>query len=347
MTTSAWQITIIATRINSIISLALRNYMLNFRVLLSFIMVINLSTALLPNFFVNPFSKTKIANSKPWDQIFNDAKKSVVQIFTYSGEHNLLTPFKAPQVYLGRGTGFFLESEQIATNYHVIADAINNGIYLRISELGQEQFALEVEKIYPERDLAFLKLPEKEKARLKNMLKVTKLPSLPLAQNSDDIKEAQELMLVGFPLGFTKIKASLGECSGWHFHPKIGNMVQTTVPTNPGNSGGPYLNNQGEVVGICQGGFSGNNVENIAIFIPINTFYNAYKSSFQSSNKVICNPCWGFEFTPTTPHLNFLESNPLHQGIRITKVYQGGLAYEYGLFLVIKSQNMKFLEESY
>lgn len=291
--------------------------------------------------FTNIFKQEKETPTKSWDVIFETAKKSVVQIFAYCGSHELLEPYKAPQVFLGRGSGFFLENETILTNYHVVSDAIVNGIYIRLPELGQEQFMVEIDKVYPERDLARLKFKTSELVRLKQLLNIKKLPFLPLAQNSDLVKEAQELMLVGFPLGHTKIKAALGECSGWSFIHPYGSLIQTTVPTNPGNSGGPYLNKQGEVIGICCLGVD--EASNVALFIPINTVHTILPELDSNPKTIISNPCWGWEFTPTTNHLNHCLSNPVEGGIYLTAVNQGGLAYEYGFLpgdLVYKVNNL-------
>ena len=47
------------------------------------------------------------------------------------------------------------------------------------------------------------------------------------------------------------------------------NMIQTDIITNPGNSGGPLLNNKLEVIGICTSNIETNNVSGISFAVPI------------------------------------------------------------------------------
>ena len=48
----------------------------------------------------------------------------------------------------------------------------------------------------------------------------------------------------------------------------IGQQIQTDTPVNPGNSGGPLINNKGEVIGIVTSKLGGIGIDNIAFAIP-------------------------------------------------------------------------------
>ena len=47
------------------------------------------------------------------------------------------------------------------------------------------------------------------------------------------------------------------------------NMIQTDIVTNPGNSGGPLLNEDLEVIGICTSNIETNNISGISFAVPI------------------------------------------------------------------------------
>jgi serine protease Do len=81
-------------------------------------------------------------------------------------------------------------------------------------------------------------------------------------------------MTLGFPLGQENIKSSIGIVAGREDTP-VGECIQTTAPVNPGNSGGPLINLQGEVIGINTAitSTTGGNI-GIGFAIPINLAKN-------------------------------------------------------------------------
>ncbi len=264
---------------------------------------------------------------KEWDAIFDIAKKSVVQIFTYSGSYDIFRPYKTPSVGGSRGTGFFLDHDgYMLTNFHVVANAL--AIFIQTTQTGKEQFRADIIGVHPERDLALIKLSDSEHARLKNMLNVEKLPSLPFVQDSDLTKETQKILLVGYPLGEENIKASLGDCSGREYYPRNGSMIQTTVPTNHGNSGGPYFNKNGEIVGVCAAKIDSDEVDNVAYFIPANTVKIVLDDLY--AKKITSNPFWGCNPIPTTEHTNKYLQCKRDGGVYLAEVYEGSLTEEYG-----------------
>lgn len=262
---------------------------------------------------------------KEWCTIFDEAKKSVIQIFSYQGTYDIFRPYKTPSHQLMCGSGFFIADDgYLLTNFHVIDKAL--AIFIQIPELGKERFAVEIVGVHPERDLALLKLPENEHLRLKKSLNVEKLPHLTMAENSDNLKETQEITLVGYPLGDENIKASLGECSGREYSPGYGNMIQTTVPSNCGNSGGPYLDKNGEVVGVCAYGIVGLGVEGVNYFIPSNTVKTVLPDLYKKV--IVANPFWGVEPIPTTEHTNKYLNAPQDGGFYITEIKEGSISAE-------------------
>ncbi len=155
----------------------------------------------------------------------------------------------------GVGSGFFIsEDGYLLTNHHVVADATE--IYVTLTN-GKE-FTAKVIGSDERTDVALLKIDAKGMAML------------PIG-NAKQLKKGQWVMAIGSPFGLDStvtsgIVSALSRDTGEYLP-----FIQTDVAVNPGNSGGPLLNMNGEVVGINSqivsrsGGFMG-----ISLAIPIN-----------------------------------------------------------------------------
>lgn len=154
----------------------------------------------------------------------------------------------------GVGSGFFIsEDGYIMTNNHVISDAAD--IYVTLTD-GRE-FKAKVIGSDERTDVALIKIDAKG---------MTPLP----VGDTKKLKKGQWVLAIGSPFGLDStvtsgIVSAIGRDTGEYLP-----FIQTDVAVNPGNSGGPLLNMQGEVVGINSqiisrsGGFMG-----ISLAIPI------------------------------------------------------------------------------
>jgi len=137
------------------------------------------------------------------------------------------------------GTGFAVSTNgYIATNLHVINGA--DSVYIQ-NNLG-ESFKVKVILKDPEYDIAILKIDDK------NFKNLTALPYT-IKRNSTGVGENV------YTWGYPKDDAVLGE---GYVSSKSGFIGDTTqyqvaIPLNPGNSGGPLLDNNGNLVGIISG----------------------------------------------------------------------------------------------
>jgi serine protease Do len=154
----------------------------------------------------------------------------------------------------GFGSGVVISPDgYIVTNYHVVQGEKN--ISVKLSQ--NIKLSADVVKTNPEYDLALLKLTASE------------LKSLPFA-NSDEAEIGDEVYAVGTPsdleLGQTITK---GIISGKRTLENI-NYIQSDVSISPGNSGGPLLNDKGQVIGITTMKIIGKGIEGIGFSIPSN-----------------------------------------------------------------------------
>src|SRR5262249_54527066 len=139
------------------------------------------------------------------------------------------------------GTGFVIsETGEIVTNYHVIENA--DKVDVRV---GKERFTARVVGKDPATDLALLKIEAKHS--------LTKLP----LGDSDRLRVGEWVMAVGDPLNFDKTVTvgvvSAKDRSGLATDissRSFESFIQTDAAINFGNSGGPLINVNGEVVGI-------------------------------------------------------------------------------------------------
>lgn len=135
------------------------------------------------------------------------------------------------------GTGFFVTTDGILiTNYHVI-DGANEIIV--IDPLAKKEFIASILTVDSANDVAVLKISAQTIAA-------------PLAQFFN-VAKGEEVLTLGYPLialQGQEQKATFGRVNALSGLQDDLRFVQIDVPVQPGNSGGPLINNRGEVVGV-------------------------------------------------------------------------------------------------
>ena len=136
----------------------------------------------------------------------------------------------------GRGTGFVVrEDGVIATNFHVIGEHRDFSIRFSDGSTFRPRSILAIDR---DRDLALVKIDAK------------KLPVLKLG-NSRDLIPGQAVLSIGNPLGYEHsvsrgVIAAIRELEFGDGRP----MVQVAIPIEPGSSGSPALDLNGNVIAI-------------------------------------------------------------------------------------------------
>src|ERR1044072_7379879 len=138
----------------------------------------------------------------------------------------------------GEGSGFIVSPDgYILTNAHVVADA--DDVTVRMTD--RRESTAKVIGIDRRADVAVIKIEAK---------------NLPVVRVGDPakLKPGEWVLAIGSPFGFEN-SATAGIVSATSRSlPNEGNnyvpFIQTDVAVNPGNSGGPPFNLQGEVIGI-------------------------------------------------------------------------------------------------
>jgi S1-C subfamily serine protease len=158
------------------------------------------------------------------------------------------------------GTGFSIAENIVATNRHVI-----DGEFLALTEVtfpsaqGLDKGPHEVKLLYadPKWDIAFLEVQ-------------TSLPHIPIAENHQ-FRRGQDIVVIGNPGGLENA-VSVGVLSS-HINIDGQGLHQLSISLNPGNSGGPVLDRNGEVIGMAT--MRSRRQEGIAFCIPSNELLNS------------------------------------------------------------------------
>jgi len=171
------------------------------------------------------------------------------------------------------GTGFFVSrSGHIVTNHHVIEGC--NAV--KVSFKGDEIEAkiLAVDKM---NDLAIIK------AKIK--------PNKVYSVSNEDAALLEDVIIAGFPLGkkvSSSIKTSKGSITALAGYGDNYSEFQTDAALNQGNSGGPIMNQKGNVVGVAVANFGKKEgVESFNFGIKsstLRTFAKSNKVKFESPN---------------------------------------------------------------
>jgi len=148
---------------------------------------------------------------------------------------------------LSRGSGFFVESDRIVTNRHVIEGAYRAEVHSSTGAVYQVKGVLAVDA---EGDIALLKIDE------------TQIRPLPLDKTSP--QEGESVVVIGNPLGLEG-SVTNGIVSAVRDIPTFGRIIQITAPISSGSSGSPVVNMQGQVIGIATLQITGGQSVNFAI----------------------------------------------------------------------------------
>jgi S1-C subfamily serine protease len=153
------------------------------------------------------------------------------------------------------GSAFVVDSAGLLlTCFHVVEGATK--VEILIGDKIVEAAVLSTDK---KNDLAVLQVVRKD------------LLALPLA-NSNAVEVGEELRAFGFPLASvlgSTIKVTRGTLSGVEIR-NAAKVFQIDAAVNPGNSGGPVVNEKGEVVGVINAKLVSRDVSNVGFAVPIN-----------------------------------------------------------------------------
>ncbi len=218
------------------------------------------------------------------------------------------------------GTGFVIDdSGLVMTNQHVVSRT--DADYIVVTSDGDEH---EVTKVARDdvNDLAILEVEGNG------------LQALTLG-DSDELEVGQAVVAIGTPLGEFPGSVTSGIVSGigrsvtaggggyWSTSRVYEDVIQTDAAVNPGNSGGPLLDSDGNVIGINFATTSG--ADNISFAIPVNRAKEKI-SEYKENGKFI-KPFLGVEYRIITPNQAMFYSDVV-AGALVSRVVDGSPADE-------------------
>jgi S1-C subfamily serine protease len=209
--------------------------------------------------------------SQSINDVYRASAPGVVHIETTTRVPQSVDPFfgnpfgQTTQTQRALGSGFVIDKAgHIVTNFHVVRGANT----IQVSFSNNERFRAKLVGTDPSTDIAVLKVNVRASA----------LKALPLG-NSDAVRVGDQVIAIGNPFGLDRsVTAGIVSAVQRRIEApnnlSIAHVIQTDAALNHGNSGGPLLNAQGQVIGVNAqietGGVSEGNV-GIGFAIPINT----------------------------------------------------------------------------
>ncbi|XP_027691811.1 serine protease HTRA2, mitochondrial isoform X3 [Vombatus ursinus] len=150
-------------------------------------------------------------------------------------------PFSGREVPISNGSGFIVASDGlIVTNAHVVADRRR----VRVRLPSGETYEATVTAVDPVADIATLRIPTKDS-----------LPTLPLGRSAE-VRQGEFVVAMGSPFALQNTITSGIVSSAQRRARDLGlpqpnvEYIQTDAAIDFGNSGGPLVNLDGEVIGV-------------------------------------------------------------------------------------------------
>jgi tetratricopeptide (TPR) repeat protein len=134
-----------------------------------------------------------------------------------------------------RGSGFFIDTDRVVTNRHVIEGASRAEVH---SSTGASYPVKGVLAVDAEGDIAIL------------LVEAPAHLVRPLSLDRTSPQEGESIVVIGNPFGLEG-SVTNGIVSAVRDIPTFGRIIQITAPISPGSSGSPVVNMQGQVIGVA------------------------------------------------------------------------------------------------
>ncbi|GLY13477.1 hypothetical protein Kisp01_04930 [Kineosporia sp. NBRC 101677] len=158
----------------------------------------------------------------------------------------------------GTGSAWVVSSDEagseLITNYHVVKETWRAGGRTVTVIRDDAEYTGTIEQVEQAADLAVLSVGEK-------------LPALPIAEKKPAVGDP--VLVLGSPLGLGGTVTS-GIVSAFRTADGTKEM-QFSAPISPGNSGGPVINLNGQVIGVSVAKYVADGAEGLGIAIPAAT----------------------------------------------------------------------------
>jgi 2-alkenal reductase len=274
-------------------------------------------------FFASPLGWSKDSGTVLYDQslvtnLFDKASPAVVEIHISRRLGRIRLPGS------GTGSGFLIDTEgHIITNHHVVENATD----ITVSLSDDREIDAIILGTSPADDLALIKVDPEE---------IKGITPLVLADSSE-VRPGQLAVAIGSP--FRQFNSmGVGVVSGTGrglssvLRRPIPDMIQTDAPLNPGNSGGPLLNAEGEVIGVNSSvrmGDLGNEIGEfrIGFAVPSNTVISLLPQLLISAE--VKRPWIGISGLPVSKEM--IDSFGFPRGVFISGVARSSPASRAGL----------------
>jgi S1-C subfamily serine protease len=165
-------------------------------------------------------------------------------------------PTPSPPTSSGSGSGFFVSKlGHIVTNEHVVQNCGS----ITVGDNAKKQVAVTLVETDKRNDLALLKIssPEMASADTKSLIRKLGIKIVPLASEglfrSDDVELGERVLVAGYPYGeifSDTIKVTGGMVSANRGMGDDIGQFQMDAAVQPGNSGGPIYDENGNIVGV-------------------------------------------------------------------------------------------------
>jgi serine protease Do len=211
------------------------------------------------------------------------------------------------------GSGFIVSNDGlIVTNNHVVKDVdasyavvLTDGTFYTVDIFARD----------PDLDLAILKINQPLQKAL-TYLDFGDSTQIKLGQTvvaiGNVLAEFQNLVSVGVVSGLSR---SILASDKWGRSEQLDKVIQTDVAINLGNSGGPLLNKDGEVIGVNVAASRG--VDSISFALPAEQVEQAVES-VKKHGKIV-RPFLGVRYTFVTPHLAKSNNLPVEYGALVIR----------------------------
>jgi S1-C subfamily serine protease len=264
------------------------------------------------------------------NEIYEQSAPGVVQVTSTAVVENEPNPFfgnpfsPGSQTQRSLGSGFVIDKDgHIITNYHVVEGAQS----VEVSFSNRETMRARILGVDPSTDIAVLKVDARSRA----------LTPLKLG-DSDAVEVGDSVVAIGNPFGLERsitagiVSALQRQISAPNRFSAIDHVIQTDAPINHGNSGGPLLNAQGQVIGVNArietGGTTEGNV-GIGFAIPIDTVKDVAAQLIK--NGKVEHAFLGVGVNPINARISRLFRLPVRRGLLVERVEPESAADEAGL----------------